>query len=113
MTVSFSANSQDTSKITITSNQLRTANLIFIEHAEYTKLIPLLKQENINLQIINNTWQRTDSLKTLQMYRQNQIMTQQEESMKQLQKRLHTSKTITGTAVGVSIIAIVLCLLLK
>ena len=113
MTVSFSANSQDTSKITITSDQLRTANLIFVEHAEYTKLIPLLKQENANLQVINNTWQRTDSLKTLQMYRQNQIMTQQEESMKHLQKRLHTSQTITGTAVGVSVIAVVLCLLLK
>jgi hypothetical protein len=113
MTVSFSANSQDTSKITITSDQLRVANLIFVEHAEYTKLIPLLKQENANLQVINNTWQRTDSLKTLQMYRQNQIMTQQEESMKYLQKRLHASQTIGGTAVGVSIIAVVLCLLLK
>jgi hypothetical protein len=47
------------------------------------------------------------------MYRQNQIMIQQEENMKYLQKRLHASQTIGGTAVGVSIIAVVLCLLLK
>ena len=62
MTVPCLAHSQDTSKITITSDQLRTANLIFVEHAEYTKLIPLLKQENANLQVINNTWQRINPL---------------------------------------------------
>lgn len=113
LTVSYTANSQDTSRITITSDQLRTTNLIFVEHAEYSKLIPLLKQENTNLQLINQSWIRTDSLKTVQLYHKNQMIEQQEKSMKQLEKSLNTSKTVGGAAIGVSIIAVVLCLFLK
>ena len=71
-----SIHSQDTSKITITSDQLRTTNLIFAEHKEYSKLVPLLKLENSNLQSINQTWIRTDSIKTSQLNYKNQIISE-------------------------------------
>ena len=112
-TVCFSAHSQDTSRITITSDQLRTTNLIFAEHKEYSKLIPLLQQENTNLQAINETWVRTDSLKTVQLYNQKQMIMQQAQDIERLNKSLKTSLTVGSTAVGVSIVVTVLCLLLK
>lgn len=113
MTVCFSAYSQDTSRITITSDQLKTANLIFAEHEKYSKIIPLLKQENENLHLINQSWLITDSIKTVQLNNQNQIMIQQTNAIQQLEKNLKTSRTIGGTAIGISIGVTVLCLLLK
>ena len=113
MTVPFTANSQDTSRITITSDQLRTANIIFAEHEKYSKVIPLLQQENANLMQVNETWVRTDSLKTVQLYEQNKMISQQAQDIEKLNKNLRVSRTVGGTAVGVSIIVTVLCLLLK
>lgn len=104
-----SIHSQDTSKIIITSEQLRTTNLIFAEHREYTKMIPLLKQENQNLQLINQTWTRTDSLKNIQLYQKDMLISQQKIDISRLKK----TTTIVGSAAGVSIIITVLCLLLK
>ena len=113
MTVPFSIHSQDTSKILITSDQLRTANLIFAEHKEYSKLVPLLRQENSNLQIINDTWIKTDSIKTIQIYKQNQIISQQSASIEKLEKNIKIYTQDGGTIVGTSIIVTVICLLLK
>lgn len=97
----------------VTSEQLRTANLIFAEHKEYSRIIPLLQLENTNLIAINESWERTDSLKTVQLYRQNQMLMQQTKNIEQLEKSLKTSLTVGGTAVGVSIIVTVLCLILN
>lgn len=113
MTAPFTANSQDTSRIIITSDQLRTTNLIFAEHEKYSKLVPLLQQENANLTQINETWVRTDSLKTVQLYKQNQMISQQTQDIEKLNKNLRISTTVSGTAVGVTIIVTVLCLLLN
>jgi hypothetical protein len=111
--VPFSATSQDTSRITITSDQLRTANLIFAEHKEYSRIVPLLRQENINLNLINKSWERTDSLRTVQLYNQDQIIQQQNEQMDKLEKSLRVSQTVGGTFIGIGIITVVVCLLLK
>lgn len=73
----------------------------------------MLKLENTQLREVNASWVKTDSLKTVQLYRQNQIMVQQAQDMERLNKNLKISKTIGGTAVGVSIVVTVLCLLLK
>ena len=78
-----------------------------------SKLIPLLQQENTNLQAINETWVRTDSLKTVQLYNQKQMITQQAQDIERLNKSLKTSLTVGSTAVGISIVVTVLCLLLK
>ena len=112
-TVPFTANSQDTSRIIITSDQLRTTNLIFAEHEKYSRLVPLLQQENANLTQINETWIRTDSLKTVQLYKQNQMISQQAQDIEKLNKNLRISTAVGGTAVGVTIVVTVLCLLLN
>lgn len=125
LTVCFSAHSQDTSRITlksdslsttifkVTGEQLRTANLIFAEHKELSQVVPLLRQENCNLQLINESWERTDSIKTAQLYNKNYIIDQQTVQIEKLQKDLNTSLKVTGTVTGISIAIAVLCLLLK
>ena len=101
--------SQDTSKITITSDQLRTANLIFAEHREYSRLVPLIQQENTNLQTINKTWERTDSIKTSQINQQYKMIERQNENIDKLKKSIKVRNTVTG----VSLITALLCLLLN
>ena len=125
MTACFSVHSQDTSRITITSDstctasikisceQLRTANLIFAEHKELSQLVPLLQQEISNLQLVNESWARTDSLKTVQLYKKNQIIDQQTVAMEEMRKTLNNSLKVTGTVTGISIAITVLCLILK
>lgn len=109
MTVCFTVNSQNTSRITITGDQLRTANVIFAEHKEYSKLVPLLQLENTNLQEINKSWERTDSIKTTQIYQKNQIINKQYENIDRLEKSIKVRNTVTG----VSLIVAVVCLLLN
>ena len=101
--------SQDTSRITITSDQLRTANLIFAEHKEFSRLVPLIRQENTNLQIINKTWERTDSIKTSQINQQYKMIEKQNENIDKLKKSIKVRNTVTG----VSLITALLCLLLN
>ena len=101
--------SQDTSRITITSDQLRTANLIFAEHKEFSRLVPLIQQENTNLQIINKTWERTDSIKTSQINQQYKMIERQNENIDKLKKSIKVRNTVTG----VSLITALLCLLLN
>lgn len=113
MTACFTANSQDTSKITITSDQLRTTNLIFAEHKEYSEMIPLLQQENSNLLEINKTWIRTDSLRMIQIQNRDQQILQQEQHVDKLEKSLKRQQTTWGTVTGVCIVVTVLCLCLK
>lgn len=109
MTLCSSMYSQDTSRITITSDQLRTANLIFAEHKEYSQLVPLIRQENTNLQIINKTWERTDSIKTSQINQQYKMIEKQNENIDKLKKSIKVRNTVTG----VSLITALLCLLLN
>ena len=101
--------SQDTSRITITSDQLRTANLIFADHKEFSRLVPLIQQENANLQIINKTWERTDSIKTSQISQQYKMIERQNENIDKLKKSIKVRNTVTG----VSLITALLCLLLN
>ena len=109
MTLCSSMYSQDTSRITITSDQLRTANLIFAEHKEYSQLVPLIQQENTNLQIINKTWERTDSIKTSQINQQYKMIKKQNENIDKFKKSIKVRNTVTG----VSLITALLCLLLN
>lgn len=56
--------SQTTS--TVTKKQIKTANLIFVEHEYMLHKIPLLEQQITNLDSINKTWAHTDSIRTKQ-----------------------------------------------
>ena len=113
LTVCYSANSQDTLKITITSNQLRTANLIFAEHKEFSQIIPLLEQENINLKIINEYWYKTDSIKSLQLYQNQQIIDIQTRELEHVQKAYKDKMYMLYGITGTSIIITILCLILN
>lgn len=109
MTVPSSTYSQDTSKIIITSEQLKTANLIFAEHKKYSELVPLLQLENSNLEIINKSWANTDSIKTLKINEQNKIIQNQYDNIDRLNKSIKVRNTVTISSVVVAI----LCLLLN
>lgn len=125
LTVCFSANSQPISRniipsdstkitrITITSDQLRTVNLIFAEHKELSTLVSLLQQENTNLRIVNQTWERTDSIRRYQIQRQNQIISQQELDLNKMEKSLNRTLIIGGSVTGAAIIVTLLCLCLN
>lgn len=97
----------------ITSDQLRTANLIFAEHKELTALVPLLQQENTNLRAINQTWERTDSIRRYQIQRQNQIISQQELDLNKMEKSLNQTLIIGGSITGAAVIVTILCLCLN
>lgn len=121
----FSANSQPISRniipsdsthvtqVIITSDQLRTATLIFAEHKELTTLVPLLQQENTNLRTINQTWERTDSIRRYQIQRQNQIISQQELDLNKMEKSLNQTLVIGGSVTGAAVIVAILCLCLN
>lgn len=123
--VCFSANSQPISRniipsdsthvtqVIITSDQLRTATLIFAEHKELTALVPLLQQENTNLRTINQTWERTDSIRRYQIQRQNQIISQQELDLNKMEKSLNQTLIIGGSITGAAVIVTILCLCLN
>ena len=121
----FSANSQPISRniipsdsthvtqVIITSDQLRTANLIFAEHRELTAIVPLLQQENTNLRTINQTWERTDSIRRYQIQRQNQIISQQELDLNRMEKSLNQALIIGGSVTGAAVILTIVCLCLN
>ena len=109
----YSTHSQNTSTITITSDQLRTTNLIFAEHKKYSELVPLLQQENSNLQIINNTWVRTDSLRQVQLRNQQIVIDKQIQDIEKANRKTKISYAVGGTVIGITIITTVLCLLRK
>ena len=100
-------------KITITSNQLRTANLIFAEHKEFSQIIPLLEQENINLKMINEYWYKTDSIKSLQLYQNQQIIDTQIQELEHVQKAYKDKMYMLYGITGTSIIITILCLILN
>ena len=58
--MSFSQNT-----LTITSEQLRTANLIFAEHEKLSKQLPLLEQEINNYKLIDSMRLKIDSLRIM------------------------------------------------
>lgn len=87
--------------------------MIFAEHKELSQLVPLLQNENSNLQLVNESWARTDSLRTAQLYQKNQIIDQQTVEMERLRKSLNNSVKVSTTVTGISIAIAVLCLVLK
>lgn len=59
--------SQNTSTVTITGEQLKTTNLIFAEHQKLSETVPLLKSQITNLELINKSWEKTDSVRRVQL----------------------------------------------
>ena len=103
--------SQTTSTITITPEQLKTTNLIFLEHEKYTKEVPLLNKKIETLEEINKSWLHTDSIRRINEKQYNAIIKKDNIKITQLQSSHKKYKVVTKISIIVNII--LACLLVK
>ena len=103
--------SQTTSTITITPEQLKTTNLIFLEHEKYTKEVPLLNKKIETLEEINKSWLHTDSIRRINEKQYNAIIKKDSIKITQLQSSHKKYKVVTKMSIIVNII--LACLLVK
>lgn len=103
--------SQTTSTITITPEQLKTTNLIFLEHEKYTKEVPLLNKKIETLEKINKSWLHTDSIRRINEKRYNAIIKKDSIRITQLQSSHKKYKVVTKISIILNII--LTCLLVK
>ena len=103
--------SQTTSTITITPEQLKTTNLIFLEHEKYTKEVPLLNKKIETLEKINKSWLHTDSIRRIIEKQYNAIIKKDSIKITQLQSSHKKYKVVTKISIIVNII--LACLLVK
>lgn len=103
--------SQTTSTITITPEQLKTTNLIFLEHEKYTKEVPLLNKKIETLEKINKSWLHTDSIRRINEKQYNTIIKKDSIKITQLQSSRKKYKVVTKVSIILNII--LACLLVK
>lgn len=103
--------SQTTSTITITPEQLKTTNLIFLEHEKYTKEVPLLNKKIETLERINKSWLHTDSIRRINEKQYNAIIKKDSIRITQLQSSHKKYKVVTKISIILNII--LACLLVK
>lgn len=103
--------SQTTSTITITPEQLKTTNLIFLEHEKYTKEVPLLNKKIETLEKINKSWLHTDSIRRIKEKQYNTIIKKDSIKITQLQSSRKKYKVVTKISIILNII--LACLLVK
>ena len=113
VTVSIYAFSQNTSTITITSEQLRITNLIFAEHQKLSETVPLLESQIANLELINKSWEKTDSIHRVQLLYYGNIIEDKNRSIEGLNKSLKKKQNVIKYGAASSYVLILLCLLLK
>ena len=102
---------QDSLKIT--SEQLKITNIIFLEHEKFSKQIPLLKQQIINLEQINKSWEQTDSIRKSQIIYYDQEIKDKNKSIEDLNKTLKKRNSVIKYGGTIGVLTIILCLLLK
>ena len=103
--------SQTTSTITITPEQLKTTNLIFLEHEKYTKEVPLLNKKIETLEEINKSWLHTDSIRRINEKQYNAIIKKDSIKITQLQSSHKKYKVVTKISIILNIV--LACLLVK
>lgn len=112
MTLCSWSYSQDTSKVIITTEQLKTANIIFAEHFKYSQEIPYLNEQIKNLTLINNSWVRTDSLRKQQLNYYNSVIIDKDKSIDDLNKSLKIKQNTINCG-GLIGVLLLVCLLIK
>lgn len=105
--------SQNTSNVIITSEQLKTANLIFAEHKKLSVEIPKLNARINNLELLNKSWQKSDSTKTkeLKFYRQELINA--DNTIQKLDIKLSRQRNYSIACGSAVIVTLVTLLLIK
>ena len=81
--------------VTITDKQLKTANLIFLEHEKLSKEVPLLNKKISNLEKIDSIWQHTDSIRKSNELKYIETINNNNSKIKQLKK---DKKILLGTS---------------
>lgn len=104
--------SQNTSEITITREQLVTANLIFTEHKKLKETVPLLQEQIANLELINKSWRNTDSIRRIQLLNYENIIKDKDRSIEGLNRSLKNKKTIIKGGI-ISSCVLIICLIVK
>ena len=90
---------------------MRLTNLIFSEHKLFSEKIPMLESQIYNLEQINKEWEKSDSIKTQQLYYCKQQINEANLSIEHLNSVLKQQRNIyCYSTVG---IILVLCLLLN
>ena len=96
----------DTTRIVITDKQLKTANLIFIEHSKLLKENDLLKRQIDNYRVLDILNTKTDSIKT-------DFLNIIEKENNDLRKKIKKQKNVFGIS-SLSIgLAFILAILFK
>ena len=123
MTSSFSQTiypkmTQD-SLIVITPLQLKKTNLIFLEHSKFLQQIPLLESQIQNLEKINSDFEKSDSIRQVQLNRcltqlqtNTDALIKMSNSLTESEKKAQKWRNWTIGGVGVSV-GLALILLLK
>ena len=73
----------------------------------------MLEEENINLTIINEYWYKTDSIKSLQLYQNQQLIDTQVKEIEHIQKTYKSKMCMLYGITGTSVIITILCLILN
>lgn len=85
-TIHLSIPVNESELVTITDKQLKTANLIFLEHEKLSKEVPLLNEKISNLEKINSIWQHTDSIRKSNELKYIKTINNNDSKIKQLKK---------------------------
>ena len=72
--------------IKISSEQLRTTNLIFAEHAKLSNQVLLLENQVCNLEKVDSIWLHTDSIRREQITQYEQVIKQKEKKLNKIKK---------------------------
>lgn len=97
----------------ITSTQLRTANIIFLEHKKFSEQIPLLQSQISELHNLNSSWKRTDSLRVSQLAFKEQLIDRQNQSIDHLNNTIRKRNNVITYGTITSVLLIAICLFMK
>lgn len=101
--------SQNTSEITI--EQVKTANLIFAEHQKLSLQIPLLETKINNLELINKSWEKSDSIKNLKLIQFREIIDNDKKTIEQLTNTIKKRNKLILYGTGALTVSICLLIL--
>lgn len=79
----------------------------------FSEKIPLLETEIKNLELINDSWYKTDSVKTIQLRDCKIQIDQANKSIDYLNKTIKKQRQAITYSVGGSIIVVLICLLVN
>lgn len=97
--------------LTITKEQLKTTNLIFLEHEKFSKEIPLLNKKIETLEKINKSWQHTDSIRKVNELKYQQVIKKDSINLAKLERSNKKNKIISRLSIILNIV--MTCLLIK